>query len=71
MMLGACAWETHYPCFTHSLYCNEKEGLKNTSVNMAFVNIRRCLCWDHHCRSSGLNKFVYSAEYTCEETQQL
>lgn len=43
MMLGACAWETHYPCFTHSLYCNEKEELKNASVNITFVGIRRYL----------------------------
>lgn len=43
MMLDACAWETHYPCFTHSLYCNEKGELKNASVNIAFVGMRRGL----------------------------
>lgn len=37
-MLDACARETHYPCFTHLFYCNEKDELNNASVS-----IRRCL----------------------------
>lgn len=43
MMLGAYAWGTHYPCFTHSLCHNEKEELKNATAELAVVNIRRHL----------------------------
>lgn len=54
MMLGAYAWESHYPCFTHSLYCSEKEELKNASVSISFVNIRRYLHGDTAAGAVGL-----------------